>query len=184
MPRLAASFMSEEDFFDFIRTRDERWELIGGVAVIAACASQRHRDAAANTLTSLHTQLRGKRCRPTAAGTGVFISPGTVRYPDVVVDCGRREDHAMLATEPTVVIDVFSPSTRDFDSHRKVLDYKSSEQIASILLIDTMSACVLLHRRHAKGWSEKMYDALDDVIDLPKIGARLVLSDIYYGLEF
>ena len=52
-----------------------------------AGANQRHQDIAANTLTSLRTQLRGSRCRSTAADTAVTTN-GNLRYPDVVVDCG------------------------------------------------------------------------------------------------
>lgn len=78
MPHSAISYMSEEDFFEFIQARDEKWELIEGEAVMKAGANQRHQDIAANTLTSLHAQLRGKRCRPTAADTGDYAAPGTV----------------------------------------------------------------------------------------------------------
>lgn len=184
MPQPAMVYISEDEFFEFIQTRDEKWELIDGEAVMMAGATQRHQDIAANTLTSLHTQLRGKGCRPTAADTGVSTASGTVRYPDVVVDCGPRDDQAMLATEPTLVIEVLSPSTRSFDSHKKVLEYKSKPEIKYILLIDTNNACSLLHYRDGEGWGEIMYNNLNDVIDFPEIGAKLALSDIYYGLEF
>jgi hypothetical protein len=61
--------MTEDAFFEFIQNRDGKWELIDGQSVMAG-ANQRHQDIATNTLTSLHTQLRGKTCRPTAADTG------------------------------------------------------------------------------------------------------------------
>jgi Uma2 family endonuclease len=164
--------MSEQDFFAFIQARDEKWELVEGEAVRMAGANQRHQNIAANTLASLHTQLRGKSCRATAADTGVSTAPGTVRYPNVVVDCGRRDDQAMLAAEPTVVIEVLSPSTRGFDSHRKMLEYKSKPEITYILLIDTHNAGVLLHQRDGESWGEMMYDNLDDVIDFPESARR------------
>lgn len=178
----ATHFMSEEAFFEFIRTRDEKWELRQGEAVMMAPSDQRHQNIAANALASLHTQLRGKKCRPTTANTGVATTSGTVRYPDVVVDCGRRDDQSMVATEPTVVIEVLSSTTRGFDSHRKVFEYKSKPEITFILLIDTNSACVLLHYREGKGWGETIHDDLDDVIILPRIGAGLSLSEIYEGV--
>jgi len=183
MPQPAVAYMTEDEFFEFVQTRDEKWELINGEPMMMAGATQRHQDIAANTLTSLHTQLRGKKCRPTAADTGVPTINGTIRYPDVVVDCGKRDDQAMRATAPTLVIEVLSPSTRGFDSHKKVIEYKSHPDIKYILLIDTNNACSLLHFRDGEGWGEVMYDSLDDVIEFPEIGATLALSDIYYGLE-
>lgn len=184
MPQPAVAYMTEDEFFEFVQIRDEKWELIEGAPVMMAGANQRHQDIAANTLTSLHVQLRGKRCRPTAADTGVATSNGTIRYPDVVVDCGKRDDQAMHATAPTLVIEVLSPSTRGFDSHKKVLEYKSHPDIRYILLIDTNNACSLLHFRDGEGWWEKMYNDIDDNIDFPEIGASLALSDVYEGLEF
>jgi Uma2 family endonuclease len=183
MPLQAAAYMTEDEFFDFIQTRDEKWELIDGEPMMMAGANQRHQDIAANTLTSLHTQLRGKNCRPTAADTGVPTSNGTIRYPDIVVDCGKRDDQAMRATTPTLVIEVLSPSTRGFDSHKKMIEYKSHPDIKYILLIDTSSACALLHIRNGEAWGEVMYDGLDALIEFPEIGATLALSDVYYGLD-
>lgn len=176
--------MTEDAFFDFLRSRDERWELVDGEPVMMAGANQRHQDIAANTLTALHTRLRGSGCRPTAADTGVPTVHGNIRYPDVVVDCGRRDDQAMQATAPTLVIEILSPSTRLFDSHRKVSEYKSHPDIRFILLIDTDSVCLLLHSRTADGWRETLYDDLEQVVAFPDIGASLALGDVYFGLQF
>jgi Uma2 family endonuclease len=183
MAQLAPKYMTEDEFFEFVRTRDEKWELVDGEPVMMAGANQRHQDIAANTLTSLHTQLRGSKCRPTAADTGVPTVNGNIRYPDVVVDCGPRDDRAMMATMPTLVIEVLSPSTRLYDSHRKITEYKSHPDIKYILLIDTNNASLLLHSKNGESWSEALYDSLDAVVEFPEIGASLALSDIYYGLE-
>jgi Uma2 family endonuclease len=129
-------------------------------------------------------QLRGRRCRATTADTAVSTVGGNIRYPDVVVDCGQRNDQSMLATTPTLVIEVLSQSTKSFDSHRKVSEYKSHPDIKYILLVDTDNACSLLHYREGDGWHEVVFNGLDDVIEFPEIGASLALRDIYDGLEF
>jgi len=136
--------MSQQDFFGFIRARDRFWELVDGVVVAKPLTDQRHRKITANTLASLHTQLRGERCRPTSIGTGVLTAASAVCFPDLVVDCDERDDEAILAAEPQVVVDVLSPSTRGFDPHRRLFEYKSTPEIASVLLIDTQTACVLV----------------------------------------
>lgn len=184
MPQPITEYMSEDEFFDFVHERDEKWELIDGVPVMMAGANQRHQAIVANTFATLYNQLRGKPCRPTTADTAVSTGGNTVRYPDVVVDCGKRDDQSMFATEPTLVIEVLSPSTRSFDSHRKVLEYKSNPDIRYILIIDTDNECCLLHYRDGEGWQEIMYDSPEDIIDVPGIGATLSLSEIYAGLEF
>ena len=176
--------MTEEEFFGFILDRDEKWELVEGQPVMMAGASQRHQEVAANTLTSLRSKLRGGSCRPTAADTGVSSPGGSVRYPDVVVDCGPRNDKSMLATTPTVVIEVLSPSTRSFDAHRKLIEYKSNPAIKCILLIDTNEACIILHRRDHEKWIEIVYSCIADIVHLSEIGADVSLQEVYEGLEF
>lgn len=180
----APSEMSEDAFLEFIQTRDEKWEPVDGEAVIMAGSNQRHQAIVANTLAALHNQLREKGCRPTAVKSGISTIFGTVRFPAIVVDCGRRDDQSMLATEPMLVVEVLSPSTRDFDSHRKVFEYKSKPGIRYILLIDTNDACALLHAREGEGWCETLYQRFGDVIDFPELGATLALSDTYDGLDF
>lgn len=175
--------MTEDEFFNFVQTREEKWELVDGEPVMMASVNQRHQDIAANTLTSLHTQLRGKTCRPTAADTGVPTIKGTIRYPDVVIDCGKRDDQAMCATAPTLVIEVISMSDGGFDSHRKVFEYKSHPDIKYILLINAVKIGLLLHYRDGNGWVDVVYCGLDEVMEFPEIGVSLALRGIYYGLE-
>ena len=184
MAEPARTYMSDDEFFEFVQTADGRFELIDGEPVMMAGANQRHQAVVMNTAGSLHAQLRGRRCRPTTADTAVLTIGGNVRYPDVVVDCGQRNDQAMRATTPTLVIEVLSQSTRLFDSHKKVNEYKSHPDIKYILLVDTDNACSLLHYREGDGWQEVVYNSLDDVIEFPEIGASLALRDIYDGLEF
>ena len=180
----APSEMSEDAFLEFMQARDDKWELVDGEAVTVTGSNQRHQAIVANTLAALHNQLRGKGCRPTAVNSGISTIFGTVRFPAIVVDCGRRDDQAMLVREPALVVEVLSPSTRDFDSHRKVFEYKSKPGIRYILLIDTNDACALLHARDGQSWRETLYEGFDDVIDFPELGAALAFSDIYDGLDF
>ena len=82
------------------------------------------------------------------------------------------------------MIEVLSQSTRLFDSHKKLNEYKSHPDITYVLLVDTESPSALLHYRQGEGRRERVYEILDDVIAFPEIGASLALSDVYYGPEF
>jgi len=183
MAEPARVFVSGDEFFAFVKEAEGRWELVDGEMTMMAGANQRRQDIAANTLASLHAQLRGGKCRPTAADTAVAIN-GNIRYPDVVVDWGRRDDQALKATTPTLVIEVLSQSTRLFDSHKKLNEYKSHPDIEYVVLIDTDSARALLHYRDGDVWRERVYQNMQDVIEFPGLGASLALSDVYFGLEF
>jgi len=183
MAEPALVYVSEDEFFEFLKTAEGRWELVDGEISMMAGANQRHQEIVMNTAASLHTQLRGSQCRPTTADTAVKTN-GNIRYPDVVVDCGQRNDQSMWATTPTLVIEVLSPSTRLFDSHKKLNEYKSHPDISYVLLVDADLARALLHYREGEGWRERVFESLNDVIAFPEIEASLALNDVYYGLEF
>jgi len=183
MAEPARVYISEDEFFEFLATAEGRFELVDGEITMMAGANQRHQDIAANTLATLHAQLRGTKCRPTAADTAVKTH-GNIRYPDVVVDCGPRNDRSTWATTPVLALEVLSQSTRLFDSHMKLIEYKAHPDIQYIILVDTESASALLHYRQGDGWRERVYENLNDVIEFPEIGASLAMNDVYYGLEF
>lgn len=74
--------------------------------------------------------------------------------------------------------------TSAVDQTRKLGEYKRHPTLACMLLVETVSPQALLYRRIAGDWMIESFEGLDAVIDLPKIGARLALSDVYAGLTF
>jgi len=52
------------------------------------------------------------------------------------VDCGRLEETARAATEPTLVAEVLSPSTAAFDEAEKLEEYRSVPSLRHILRVD------------------------------------------------
>lgn len=175
--------MTEPEFADFLRDREERWELADGAPVMMVRTTQRHRGIVANILAALHSQLRGTGYRPTCARTGVRTGARTFRYPDLVVDCGPRVDQAMCATSPALVCEVLSHGRDPFDTHLRMSEYKAHRDIAYIILIDPDAPRAILHRRDGAGWHDRLYAGLDQIVALPEIGGVLALSDVYAGLE-
>lgn len=176
--------MTEPGFASFLQAHEERWELVDGVPIMMVRTTQRHRDIAANVLAALHVQLRGTGYRPTCARTGVRTGETTIRYPDLVVDCGPRVDQAMCATGPTLVIEILSPARDPFDTHLRVLEYRAVPDIACILLIDPDEPHAILHRRNDAGWCDHLSIGLDQVVNITEVGATVPLRDVYDGLEF
>lgn len=176
--------MTETEFAAFLQARDERWELLDGAPIMMVRTTQRHRDLVANILASLHGQLRGTRCRATCARTGVRTGVGTIRHPDLVVDRGPREDQAICATGPVLVCEVLSQSRDPFDTHVRVLEYKTHSDIACILLIDPDAPRIIMHQRDGAGWHDRLYAGPDQIMDISEVGAALMLRDVYDGCDF
>jgi Uma2 family endonuclease len=188
MPQPKSAVMTVEQFLDWQLRQERLHELVDGVPVVPlkmmTGATQRHDRVVVNALTNLVNQLRGKPCRPMTDDVAVRIPSGNIRRPDITVDCGKGSDRDMTAAEPRLVIEVLSPSTLSFDRFRKLEEYKTVASMQAIILIDTESPQVTVHRRLGQAWSATTVEGLDAAIELYEIEARLPLGEIYDGLSF
>ena len=177
--------MTADAFLDWIETQSERYELVDGYPVkMMTGAKQSHNVVASNILLSIGPAAKARKCRPTANDTAVRTGPTALRYPDVVVDCGPPNPSAREASRPTLVVEVSSPSTLTTDVTDKLDEYQRHADIRVIMFVEPDVVSIKVYRRDASGeWAIEKYGSLDDVIDLPEIGARLPLADIYDTLE-
>jgi Uma2 family endonuclease len=81
---------------------------------------------------------------------------------DAAVDCGRFEEAARVASEPTLVAEILSPSTADFDQHEKLEEYRTVPSLRHILIIDPDQPRLRLHSRGADGhWESAPHAGLE-----------------------
>ncbi len=188
MAELKHDKMSIESFLDWQIKQDKLYELVDGLPKLSikmmAGASANHDTVTVNAIASLHGPLRGTPCRPRTDDIAVQIPAGNIRRPDVLIECGKPGSKDMTADEPHVVIEVLSPSTMGFDRFRKLEEYKTVDSLTAILLVDTESPQVTIHRRNGNSWYSETVDSLDAVIEFPEIKAKLALIDLYEGVEF
>ncbi|NTF17475.1 Uma2 family endonuclease [Agrobacterium rubi] len=173
--------VSAEDFLEWIINQEGRFELVDGYVIeMIAGAKQGHNVVVSNIVSSLGPQSKAGGCRTTSSDTAVQTLASTIRYPDIVVDCGPPDPDAMVAESPTLVVEVSSPGTSSVDTTDKLDEYREHPAVRLIMFVEPSSVLVKLYRRDSEGawWSEK-YDDLASVIHMPEIGASLELSEIY-----
>jgi Uma2 family endonuclease len=180
--------MTPEEFFRWQESQDEPFELVDGVPVpkhrMMTGASVQHDRVTVNVIGILYGQLRGSRCRPTTDDVSLRTSITTIRRPDATVECGELVHDTHESREPRLVVEVASPSTTTVDRTVKLEEYKRHPTLRYILLLETVAPVALLYRREAEGWQPELFEGLEAIIDLPDIGARLALADVYDGLTF
>jgi Uma2 family endonuclease len=144
-----------------------------------------HDDIVVNLVGELREQVRGSGCRPFTGDGSVETRKGQIRRPDVGVDCGQRDPNGTTAALPKLLIEVLSPSTRDFDSFRKLEEYKCVESVDYIILIEPNAAFASVWSRDETGqWAEHRVHGLTGRIDMPKLKIALRMDAIYEGIEF
>jgi Uma2 family endonuclease len=100
-----------------------------------------------------------------------------------MIVCGEpiyAEDQRDTLTNPTVIIEVLSDSTRDYDRGRKFQYYRTLPSLIEYLCVDQDAVHVEHHTRQAdQGWLLTEADDLSAKMSLTSIGVDLALADVY-----
>ena len=177
--------MTAEEFVVWHEGQDRRYELVDGYPIeMMVGARHTHNVVTANIVMALGPQTRGKSCHTTSSDTAVRTAVDQVRYPDIVVNCVPNVTGTLIPDAPTLVAEIASPSTREFDAVEKVDEYRNVASLRHILLVEPEAVHVRAFVRDEAGsWTMHRHTDLDDVLDLAAIGAHLGLRDIYEGIN-
>ena len=109
-------------------------------------------------------------------------------YPDVTVVCGERQfadGRRDVLLNPTLVVEVLSPSTEAYNRGEKAAAYRQLASLQEYLLIAQDRPHVEQYTRQPDGrWLLTEADNLAAVLRLPSIQCDLALADVYDGVSF
>lgn len=142
----------------------------------------------ANTNGALWVALKGSGCRVLTSDTKLHSGDGSPRYPDVSVVCGEIRYHGhgrAVIANPSVLVEVLSPSTEAADRGEKMLGYQAIDSLQSYLLVDQHAPRVEHYARKENGhWDYQAVEGREGTVTIPALEITLALSDIYDGIEF
>lgn len=121
-----------------------------GLIFAMAGAQPNHNRIQANVLGELRNQLTSP-CEVFGSDQRIKIDKTKYWYPDAVVACDSKFDEISLIN-PSVVVEVLSPSTAGRDRIEKVGKYTSLESIVQVILINQDYRCVESYHRVETGW--------------------------------
>ena len=173
-------FLSIE--FRFDEDVAPRIELDNGRISAMAGGSALHSIVQGNIFAALLRELRGSGCRPHGPDMGVRTNDLSLRYPDVSVFCGHQNaEDAKLRyySDPKLVVEVLSPSTRRKDEGIKLIEYRAVSSLDAILYVDPDARAVRLSTRtKAGGWQDAEV-ATGSRVDFEALGASLSWDEIF-----
>jgi len=182
------NFVSVEEYLAEEEDSPVKREYRAGIVYDMAGARNVHNEISGNGFASLHSQLRGKPCKPCNSDTKVrirLISGTRFYYPDAFVVCHPNPPQDHFHDSPVVILEVASPSTRRIDHAEKLDAYLTIPTLSVYLIAESGEPVVVVHRRSSNGdFLREVVPGLDAVIPLPEIGASLALADLYEGIDF
>jgi Uma2 family endonuclease len=176
--------MSPEDFLGWEAQQERRHELVGGVVRLMAGATKRHYAIVRNVTRALESRLAGKPCEAFSTEIKVLIPNGNYRYPDVVVDCGTQRDDDTFADQPTVILEVSSPSTDWFDQTDKLDEYRSIPSVRHVVLLSHKRAYGAVWTRAGDRWEKQELDSEAAVLTFAALDVAVPLTEVYAGVAF
>ena len=154
MSALPRSKFTVDEFLAWAEHQPGRYELLDGEILAMSPERSRHaliKFAIANELGRAVKQA-GLSCIVYPDGMTIRIDKSKAFEPDALVRCGTPlDDDAIEVPDPLIVVEVLSPSTRDYDVSYKLAGYFQVPSIQHYLIIDPKRRPVVHHQRQADG---------------------------------
>jgi Uma2 family endonuclease len=172
------------DYLDAERGSERRHEFFDGVIVAMAGGSDEH-NAIASRFVSLFGVRLPRGCRSYTSDQRFWIAATTRgRYSDGSIICGKP-DHpphdAQATTNPSVIVEVLSPSSAGDDDGDKRRDFQSLSSLQAYVLATQDARWVKVYRRTERGeWrAEPDVYRNGDSFDLPSLTRPIAVDEIY-----
>jgi Uma2 family endonuclease len=182
------TFLTLEEYLEIERKAEYKSEYCDGEMFAMAGAGENHNQLVMNLAIGLGSQFRSRPCRVYSNDMRVrVVATGLYTYPDVVVVCGERrylDERRDTLLNPSLLIEVLSPSTEAYDRGRKFESYRSIESLSEYLLVASDRVHVDLYTRQPDGrWLLTSASRLEDSLDLQSAGFRLALAELYEKVD-
>jgi len=142
-----------------------------------------HAALAAAVSGLLFGQIRAGQCRAHNSDLRVrVLDTGLATYPDVTVVCGASErdpSDKNSVTNPTLIVEVPSPSTEEYDHGDKFEHYKRIAALRQYVLVSHRERQIEVWSRAETGEWTQVIAHSGGRVALESIGADLVVDDVY-----
>jgi Uma2 family endonuclease len=183
-------YFSPEDYLAFERTAQTRHEYLDGQIYAMAGGSPPHNAICFNATVTIGSQIKGRNCRGYTADQKVRTDPQDLfSYPDITIVCGEpkfHDEHKDVILNPTVIIEVLSPATEDYDRSEKFARYRTLASLRDYVLIAQAKPCIehFMRQKGKRQWLYNVETELTGSIWIESIRCDLKLADVYELIEF
>lgn len=187
MVQAIAKIYAVEEYLRLEEVAESRSEYHNGEIVTMAGESPEHNEICINLILALKPQLRDG-FKLYASDIKLWIPQyNRYVYPDLIIAESPNwfawERGGKALTNASLIIEVLSESTRNYDQGDKFRFYRSISELEEYLMIDQYRINVLHYRKSEGGWFFQEYQDKDTSIHLSTIGINLPMMEVYRGVE-
>ena len=175
--------LSVAEFLAWEELQPERHEFYHGDTFAMVGGTARHNRVILNLTSRLGEHLDGSKCQVFAENMKVEVADG-VLYPDVLVTCGKADaGDEQTINDPTLIIEVLSPSTRGYDKREKFILYRTLASLREYVLIDPSKQEVEVFTLAKEGAWVLTDQTAAEVFNLPSIECKIPMELVFKGVE-
>lgn len=178
------AWLSPEQYLAAERRGEGRHEYLAGEIHAMTGASRKHGLIVTNLARILSGELLDAPCEVYVSDMRVRVSPtNSYVYPDVVAVCTEprfEDEHVDTLINPTVIVEVLSPSTEDYDHGKKWMLYQQISSLRDYLLVAQDRVQVEQYTRQDDGaWLYRVTTDPAAVLELPSIRCLVEIRGVY-----
>ena len=185
-PKLDKEYYTFEEYLTFDGQTLEKYEYHNGEVVAMSGGSLNHAKIGGNVVTAFNNALDklDKNCSATNSELKVYME--TINrsvYPDVMLYCGdaaHYKEKNNIITNPTLIVEVLSKSTKSYDKGLKFEQYRTLPTFREYMIVyQTIPKVQTWYKEAENLWRISSAFGLDSAIKLYSMGCTITLKNIY-----
>jgi Uma2 family endonuclease len=178
-----------EEYLEFEKASEEKHEYYQGEIFAMSGPKVGHNIVAGNIYGELKQKLKGKTCRPFNCDQRIYIPQNSLfTYPDISIICGEIKtlnNDEWNILNPSVIIEVLSPGTKDYDRGGKFKFYRDIPTLKEFILVDSEAVNIEAFRINDNGyWELQEYKEARTALLIKTIGVAISVEEIYEGIKW
>jgi Uma2 family endonuclease len=182
-------YCTEEQYLALEETAEYKSEYLDGEIIPITGGSTNHNQIAGNLYIALSLALKKQNYRIFIGDVRLWIPKVRLyTYPDVMIIFGLpeyRSNRTDTITNPQVIVEVLSKSTKNYARVDKFTFYKTIPSFREYILIDQTKIKVEQYSKtENKRWLYSEYDEEDTALVFNYFQVEVPLSDVYEQVNF
>lgn len=182
---MAHPYLDLVDYFEIELGSEWRFEYVDGQVRAMSGGKLEHNAVVAGVLAVLLRRV-GTPCQAFGSNQRIATADGTHTYPDAMIVCGQPDVTRFRGTDtvhnPVLLVEVLSPSTREYDTTDKLSRYLATPSVKEVWLVDPDRWDMEQLTRGETGWIRRRFQAPEEEIPLVAIGGSVPLGELYEGV--
>ena len=175
-------FADDEEYFLYEEGSELKHELINGNLYEISGASRYHNKLERYIANLIESLINRNEFEVFVEGFKVKTPDANFFYPDVIVCANENERY--FTTEPIMLVEILSETTRKFDLTDKFIQYQKISTLQYYLCVEPEQQVVIFYfKNNDEEWMTETFTKDESIINLPVLNISFSVKDVYHNLS-